>query len=141
MDSHLTMKFQIEKTYKKATNRVKLQQLIPPSISTVVAKKIYSVMTRPIRLYCYPLYLSISESAKIKSKSVQNKAHKIIALNKNKEVKIETLDQIRKKRVSLDIFRSLNVAWLLPLRNLFKRQAHKRHTRKRFASVSTKGKY
>ena len=96
-------------------------------------------MSRPIRLYCYPLFLSISESAKIKSKSVQNKAHKIIAHNKNKVVKIETLDQIRKKRVSLDIFRSLNVAWLLPLRDLFKRQAHKRHTRKRFASVITKG--
>ena len=57
LDNHLTMSMQIDKIYKRASNRVKLLQRIRPNISPLVAGKVYSVMIRPVLLYCYPIYL------------------------------------------------------------------------------------
>ena len=92
LDNHLTMSMQIDKIYKRASNRVKLLQQIRPNISPLVAEKIYSVMIRPVLLYCYPVYLCVGESAKKKLQSIQDRANKIIAPTKNTTLKMDTLD-------------------------------------------------
>ena len=84
LDNHLTTSLQIDKIYKGAS---KLLQRIRPNILPLVAEKIYSLMTRPVLLYCYLIYLSVGESAKKRLQSIQDSAHKIIAL----EVKSEFL--------------------------------------------------
>ena len=119
LDNHLTMSMQIDKIYKRASNRVKLLQRIRPNISPLVAEKVYSVMIRPVLLYCYPVYLCVGESAKKKLQSIQDRANKIIAPTKNTTLKMDTLDRIRKKRVSIDVFKSLNDSCPPPLRNIF----------------------
>ena len=53
LDHHLSLQEQINKVYKKASNRLKLLQRIRPNISPHVAEKIYNVMIRPVLLYCY----------------------------------------------------------------------------------------
>ena len=120
---------QIDKIYKQASSRVKLLQRIRPNIFPLVAEKIYSVMIRPVLLYCYPIYLSVAESAKKKLHSIQDRAHKIIAPTKYTTLRMDTLDQIRKKRVSIDVLKSLNDYCPPPLRNMFKRFNHGRDTR------------
>ena len=120
---------QIDKTYTRASNRVKLLQRIRPNISPLVAEKIYSVMIRPVLLYCYPVYLCVGESAKNKLQSIQDRAHKIIAPTKTTLLKMDTLDQIRKKRVSIDVFKSLNDSCPPLLRNMFERFDHGKDTR------------
>ena len=129
LDNHLTMSMQIDKIYKRASNRVKLLQRIRPNISPLVAEKIYSVMIRPVLLYCYPVYLCVGESAKKKLQSIQDRAHKIIAPTKTTLLKTDTLDQIRKKRVSIDVFKSLNDSCPPLLRNMFERFDHGKETR------------
>ena len=101
------MSMQIDKIYKPASNRVKLLQKIRPNIAPLVAEKIYNVMIMPVPFYCYPVYLCIVENAKKKLESIQDRAHKIIAPTKTTLMKIDTLDQIRKKRVSIDVLSRL----------------------------------
>ena len=113
---------QITQIYKRASNRVELLQRIRPNISPLVADKIYSVMIRPVLLYYYPIYLCVGESAKKKLQSIQDRVHKIIAPTKNTTLKMDTLDQIRKKRVSIDVFMSLNDSCPPLLRNMFERK-------------------
>ena len=81
-------------------------------------------MIRPVLLYCYPIYLCVGESAKKKLQSIQDRAHKIIAPTKNTTLKMDTLDEIRKKRVSIDVFNSLNDFRPPPLRSMFERFDH-----------------
>ena len=88
-----------------------------------------SVMIRPVLLYCYPVYLCVGESAKKKLQSIQDRAHKIIAPTKTTLLKMDTLDQIRKKRVSIDVFKSLNDCCPPLLRNMFERFDHGKETR------------
>eukprot|EP00795_Rhopilema_esculentum_P006488 gene6488-11942_t len=109
------MSMQIDKIYKRASSRVKLLQRLRPNISSLVVEKLYRVMIRPVLLYCYPIYLSVGESAKKKLQSIQDRAHKIIAPTKNTTLKMDTLDQIPKKRVSIDVFKSLNDSCPPPL--------------------------
>ena len=71
-----------------------------------------------------------------KLRSIHNSAHKIIALDKETVVKMETLGQIRKKRVSLDSFRPLNDARPLLLRNMLKRHAPEKNTRENGSRLS-----
>ena len=129
LDSHLTMSMQIDKIFKRALNRVKLLQRIRPNISPLVAEKIYSAMIRPVLLYCYPVYLCVGESAKKKLQSIQDRAHKIIAPTKTTLLKMETLDHIRKKRVSIDVFKSLHDSCPPSLRSMFVRFDHGKDTR------------
>ena len=96
LEKHLTMSMQIDKTYKRALNRVQLPQRIRPNISPLVAEKIYSAMIRPVLLYCYPVYLCVGESAKKKLQSIQDRASKIIAPTKTTLLKMDTLYQIWK---------------------------------------------
>ena len=86
-------------------------------------------MIRSVLLYCYPVYLCVGESAKKKLQSIQDRAHKIIAPTKTTLQKMNTLDQIRKKRVSIDVFKSLNDSCPPLLRNLFERFDHGKETR------------
>ena len=86
-------------------------------------------MIRPVLLYCYPVYLCVGESAKKKLQSIQDRAHKIIAPTKTTLLKMDTLDQIRKKRVSIDVFESLNDSCPPLLRNMFERFDHGKVTR------------
>ena len=129
LDNHLTMSMQIDKIYKRASNWVKLLQRICPNISPLVAEKIYSVMIRPVLFYCYPVYLCVGESARKKLQSIQDRAHKIIAPTKITLLMMDTLDQIRKKRVSIDVFKSLNDSCPPPLRKMFERFDHGKDTR------------
>ena len=123
------MSMQVEKIYKRASNRVNLLQRIRPNISPLVAEKICSVMIRLVLLYCYPIYLCVGESTKKKLQSIQDRAHKIIAATKNTTLKMDTLDQIRKKRVSVDVFKSLNDSCPPPRRSMFERCDHGKDTR------------
>ena len=129
LDNHLAMSMQIDKMYKPASNRVKLLQRIRPNISPLVAEKICSVMVRPELLYCYPIYLCVGESVKLKLQSIPDRAHKIIVHTKNTTLKMDTLDQIQKKRVSIDVFMSLNDSCPPPLRSMFERFDHGNDTR------------
>ena len=104
-------------------------QHLKSHISPLVVEKIYSVMIRPVLLYCYPIYLSaVGESAKKRLQSIQDKAHKIIAPTKHTTLMMDTLDQILKKRVSIDVFQSLNDSCHPPLRNMFERFNHSKDT-------------
>ena len=81
-------------------------------------------MIRPMLLYCYPIYLSIGERTKKKLQSNQDRAYKIMPPSNNTTLKIDTLDQVRKKRVTIDVYKALNGSCPPPLRNMFKRFNH-----------------
>ena len=123
LDNHLTLSMQIDRIYKRTLNRVKLLKQIRPNSFPLVAEKIHSAMIRPVLLCYYPVYLGVDESAKKKLQSIQDRAHKIIAPTKNTLLKMDALDQIWKK-VSIDVFKSLNHSCPSPLRNMFVRFDH-----------------
>ena len=95
LDHHLTLQEQINKIYKKASSRLKLLQRIRPNISPHVAEKIYNVMIRPVLLYCYPVYISLGDTAKSKLQSIQDRAQRIVARDSSITLKWDSLEQTR----------------------------------------------
>ena len=63
-------------------------------------------LIRPVLQYCYPIYLSIGESAKKNLQSIQGRTRKIIAPTNNRTLEMDTLDQVRKNRLSIDVFKA-----------------------------------
>ena len=63
LDQHLTFNDQINKIYKKASNRLHLLNRIRCNVNPYSALSIYHSMIEPIIMYCSPLYLGISNTA------------------------------------------------------------------------------
>ena len=129
LDHHLSLQQQINKIYKKASSRLKLLQRIRPNISPHVAEKIYNVMIRPVLLYCYPVYISLGNNAKARLQSIQDRAHKIVTSDNNISLKWDSLEQMRKRRISIDVFKSINGICTESLINIFKKFDHGKNTR------------
>ena len=129
LDHHLSLQEQINKVYTKASNRLKLLQRIRPNISPHVAEKIYNVMIRPVLLYCYRVYVSLGDTAKSKLKSIQDRAQRIVARDSSITLNWDSLEQTRKKRISIDVFKSVNGICTESLKNIFTKFDHGKNTR------------
>ena len=92
LDHHLKLQHQTNKIYKKALSRLKLLQRIRSNISPHVAEKIYNVMIRPVFLYCYPVYISLGDTAKPKLESIQDRAQRIVARDSSITLKWDSLE-------------------------------------------------
>ena len=129
LDHHLTLQEQINKIYKKASSRLKLLQRIRPNISPHVAEKIYNAMIRPVLLYCYPMYTSLGDTAKSKLQSIQDRAQRIVAKDSSITLKWVSLEEARKKRIAIDVFKSINGSCTESLKNIFTKFDHGKNTR------------
>ena len=93
-------------------------------------------MIRPVLPYRYLIYLLLSnliflavgESAKKKLQLIQDRVDKIIAPTNNTTLKMDTLVQIPKKRVSINMFKPLNDTCPPPLQSMFQRFDHSKDT-------------
>ena len=107
--------------------RVKLLSRIRKEVSPYVAESIYTLMIRPLMLYCYQLQLSLPQGTVNKLQYIQNRAAKIV----NPKAKImswDSIERIRNTRVAIDVFESLRN--LLPgdRNGYFKRCEHEINT-------------
>ena len=128
-DHHLTLQDQINKIYKKASICLKLLQRIRANISPQAAEKIYNTMIRPVLLYCYPVYIRLGDTAKSKLQSIQDRAQRIVVRESSITLKWDSLEQTRKKRISIDVFKSVNGISTESLRNIFTKFDHGKNTR------------
>ena len=112
-----------------ATSRLKLLQRIRPNTSLHVAEKIYNVMIRPVLFNYYPVYISLGNTAKSKLQSIQDKAQRIVAKDSSITLKWDSLEQTRKKRISVEIFKSVGGISTELLKNIFTTFDHDKNTR------------
>ena len=103
-DNNLIMNLEKGETeFVRYGTRLKLLQRIRPNITPHVAEKIYSAVTRPILLCCYPVYISFGDTTKSKLQSIQDMTQKIVARDGSKSLKWNSLQRTRKKRFFFDI--------------------------------------
>ena len=119
LDHHLTLKQRIDKIYEKDSSRLELLQRVRPNISPHVAGKIYNVMIRPVLLYCYPVYISLGDTAKSKLPSIQDRAQRIVAKDSIITPNWDSLEQTRKECISIDVFKSINGFCTESLKKIF----------------------
>ncbi len=83
----------------------------------------------PVLLYCYPVYISLVDTAKSKLQSIQDRAQRIVIGDSNITLKWDSLEQTRKKRISIDVFRAVNGICTESLKNIFTKFDHGKNTR------------
>ena len=102
LDSNLNLNVQINKIYKKASNRLALLSRIRHNISPFVAESICNAIIMPILLYCYPIYCNVSETSNKKLQKIHDRAKWIIKAEKT----WDSIATIRKRRVAIDLSRN-----------------------------------
>ena len=127
LDSSLSLQLQLTKIYKKASARLRLLHRIRSNVSPAVAESIYFSMILPILLYCYPMYCNISTTSNAKLQSLHNSAEKIV--NSSNGLKRESLVTVGKRRVFVDVFKSLNNIGPEIQLNKFEKFDHGKNTR------------
>ena len=127
LDSSLSLQLQLTKIYKKASARLRLLHRIRSNVSPAVAESIYFSMILPILLYCYPIYCNISATSNAKLQSLHNRAGRIV--NSSNVSKWESLITVRKRRVCVDVFKSLNSIGPEIQLNKFEKFDHSKDTR------------
>ena len=75
------------------------------------------------------MYISLGDNAKAKLQSIQDRAHKIVANNNCISLKWDSLEQTRKKRTSIDVFKSVNGNCTESLKNIFTKFDHGKNIR------------
>ena len=101
-----------------------------------VAKTIYDTMIKPITLYCYPVLSGISKTLNNKLESIQDRAIKIIAETGGIQLDMDSIETTRKRRMAVDVFKSLNHICPESHNALFKRLSHDKNTRGNGSSVT-----
>ncbi len=70
LDNHLTLREHVNNIYRKCSTRIKLLSRVRQNMGPFVANTIYTTMIRPIALYCYPVFLGISNTLNDKLESI-----------------------------------------------------------------------
>ena len=95
-----------------------------------IASTIYTTMIRPITLYCYPVLLGISNTLNDKLESIQEQASRIITQSGHIQLQMDGLEAIRKRRSTVDVFKSLNYTGTLSDGEIrFEKLVHQKNTR------------
>ena len=108
LDNHLTLQEHVNNIYRKCSARVKLLSRVRLNMGPYIASTIYTTMIRPITLYCYPVLLGISNTLNDKLESIQERASRIITQSGHIQLQMDSLEAIRKRRSTVDVFKSLN---------------------------------
>ena len=88
------------------------------------------MIIKPALLCCYPVYISLGDSANVKLQSIKDRAHKIVGNDNDVSLKWDRLEQIRKKRISIDAFKSINGISSESAQNTFTKLDHCKNTRR-----------
>ena len=136
LDNHLTLQERVSNIYIKCSTRVKLLSRVRQNMGPYVAKTIYDTMIKPITLYCSPVLSGISKTLKNKLESIQDRAIKIIAETGGIQLDMDSIETTRKRRMAVDVFKSLNHICPESHNTLFKRLSHDKNTRGNGSSVT-----
>ena len=128
LDNHLNLQHHFDKVYKKASARVKLLSRIREQIGPLVAESICKAMIRPIIIYCYQLQLGPPMGTIAKLQSIQDRTAKIVKPYETTEY-LESIAEIPKRLVAIDVFKCLNGLAPEQLTQLFNLQQHGKNTR------------
>ena len=84
LDSTLSLNDNFEKSYKKASSRMRLLHKLRKNLTEDAAHKVYSMMILPLVTYCSIAHLKLTTTQSKKLQSLQQRASTIISNNKKK---------------------------------------------------------
>ncbi len=142
LDNHLTLREHVNNIYRKCSTRINLFSCVRQNMGPFVANTIYTTMIRPIALYCYPVFLGISNTLNDKLESIQVRASRIITQPGNIHLHMDSLQTLRKRRSAVDVFKSLNHIRTQSNEIVFERLIHgKKHSWKWIICKTPKSLY
>ena len=74
------------------------------------------------------VYVSLGDTTKSKLQSIQDRAQRIVARDSSITLNWDSLEQTRKKRISIDVFKSVNGICTESLKNIFTKFDHGKNT-------------
>ena len=128
LDNKLLLREYVDNIYKRMSNRVKQLSQIRNQISPSTANSIYKMMILPIMFYCNPVCASLPRSVNERFDKLHDRAKNIIHGNcvTNQWDDITTL---RKRKISIDVFKSLNSITPPAFRQFYNKLSHSMSTR------------
>ena len=104
LDQSLSLREQIDITYKKASGRLYLLRRIRPQLTVEVALTIYKTMLIPLFTYCSIISSTYTETLNQRVSSFQQKAHEVIFKRKSNFPNNASIRSIQRKRLSTQVF-------------------------------------
>ena len=104
LDQSLSLREQIDITYKKVSGRLYLLRRIRPQLAVEVALTIYKTMLIPLFTYCSIISSTYTETLNQRVNSFQRKAHEVIFKRKSNFPNNASIRSIQRKRLSTQVF-------------------------------------
>ena len=132
IDRNLNLNENFDKTYKKASNRLRLLQRMRIYLTTDAALKVFVMMIIPLFTYSSTLRVGYSETQLNKLKSLDNRAKNII--NSNRTIP-RIINNVNRDRCALVKKCLLNDFTTETFNNYFTTQQHSKQTRNNLCSI------
>ena len=104
LDQLLSLREQIDITYKKASGRLYLLRWIRPQLTVEVALTIYKTMLIPLFTYCSIISSTYTETLNQRINSFERRAHEVIFKRKSNFPNNASIRSIQRKRLSTQVF-------------------------------------
>lgn len=125
LDSNLTLQDNFDKAYKKATGRLNLLAKLRRYLNTEAAFKIYEMVIVPIVMYSTLISLQLTNTQRMKLKSLGNRAERIIGDG----VKVKPIENRMKMKTCTFVRQCLDGNCCKNFENYFEINAHTKSTR------------
>ena len=104
LDQSLSLREQIDISYKKASGRLYLLGRIHPKLTVEVALTIYKTMLIPLFTYCSIISSTYTETLNQRINSFERRAHEVIFKRKSNFPNNASIRSIQRKRLSTQVF-------------------------------------
>ena len=104
LDRSLSLRKQIDITYKKASGKLYLLRRIRPQLTVEVALTIYKTMLIPLFTYCSIISSTYTETLNQRINSFERRAHEVIFKRKSNFPNNASIRSIQRKRLSTQVF-------------------------------------
>ena len=135
IDSTLNLNSHFDRTYKKATGRLKLLGKLRGQLDEKSAKAIYTSMTVPTVTYNCILQGSLTVNQKHKLSSIVNRAKSIIKDNQQRDVSLPSLENETKKQTCFFVKKCLDGVICDEFKDYYELLQHNYGTRNKGISV------
>lgn len=132
IDSTLNFSQQFDRSYKKASSRIRLLERIRPNITSKVAGMIYRLMILPVFTYCSIVHSDLTNGQIDKLQSLTNRARRIVG---DHEVKIPYIYSEMLKQSCMFVRKCLDGNVCANFENYFEKVNHQVNTRSSNTSV------
>ena len=136
LDPNLTFSEHFNKSYKKASSRLRLLHRLKPYLTLKAATTIYKSFVLPLVNYCGVINLSINKGQLDKFKSLESRGRDILSsFGEISKIILPKIKDMIEKRACLLVRQCIDGKLCVNFRNYFEVLAHSKNTRNNKSSI------